>query len=123
MVFTDTGKDLVTLGLGSNLGLFIQYMGIGSGSGTVVATQSTLLNERDRNLITGSPDFSTQRKVTFQADFSPTEISGTILTEFGLTNTASGTGFTGSMWQIERFGSIVFDGTNELQVVTTLQVI
>ena len=119
MVFTNTGKELVALGLGSNLNLFIAYIGIGSGSGTVSATQSTLLSERDRNAITGSPNFATAQKVTFQADFGPTEISGTNLTEFGLANTSS----AGSMWQIERFGSIVFDGTNELQIVSTLHVL
>jgi len=123
MVFTNTGKELVTLGLGSDVGLYIAYMGIGSGSGTVVATQSTLLANTDRNALTGSPNFATSQKVTFQADFNSVELSGTTLTEFGLSETASGTGFPGSMWQIERFGSLVFDGTNELQVVSTLHVI
>ena len=122
-MFTNTGKEIVTLGLGSNLGLFIAHIGIGSGSGTVQATQSTLLAERDRNTLTGSPNFSTAQKVIFQADFNTVEMSGTHLTEFGLTNIASGTGFSGSMWQIERFGSLVFDGTNEREIVSTLHVI
>jgi len=121
MVFTDIGKEFAALRLGSDVG-FIAYIGIGSGSGTVQATQSTLLNERDRNALTGSPNFTTAQKVTFQADFNTVEMSGTHLTEFGLSETGSQTGFPGSMWQIERFGSIVFDGTNELQVVSSLHV-
>lgn len=123
MVFTNSGKELVTFGLGSNVGLYIAAMGIGSGSGTLVATESTLLANRERNVFTGSPNFDTAQKVTFQADFNTIEMSGTTLTEFGLSETGSQTGFPGSMWQIERFGSKVFDGTNELQVVTTLHVI
>ncbi len=123
MVFTDAGRKLVTLGIGSNVGLFIAAMGIGSGSGTVSVAQSELLAPRDKNIFTGSPNFTTTQKVTFQADFNSVEISGTTLTEFGLSETGSQTGFPGSMWQIERFGSLVFDGTNELQVVTTLHVL
>lgn len=124
MVFTDAGKALVTFGLGSDVNLFIAALGIGSGSGTVVATQSTLIAPRDRNTFTGSPNFDTAQKVTFQTDFNSVEMSGTTLTEFGLSETTgSSTAFPGSMWQIERFGSIVFDGTNELQVLSTLNVI
>ena len=122
MVFTNPGKEMVTLGLGSNVGLFIAAMGIGSGSGTVLPTESTLIANRDRNIFTGSPNFDIAQKVTFQADFNAVEMSGTFLTEFGLSETGSQTGFPGSMWQIERFNAIEFDGTNELQVVTTLNV-
>lgn len=122
MVFTDAGKSLVALNLGSSTGLFIQYVGIGSGSGTALATQSTLLNEVNRTQITGSPDFTTTQKATFQADFNSIQMSGITLTEFGLSHIASGTNFPGSMWQRESFGSIVFDGTNELQISTTLEV-
>jgi len=122
-MITNTAKEMVALGMGSNLGLFIAYAGIGSGSGTIVPTQSTLLANRDRNLITSSPDFTTAQKVTFQADFNSVEMSGTTLTELGLSETGSATGFPGSMWQIERFGSIIFDGSNELQFVSTIHVI
>ena len=123
MVFTNTGRNMTALGLGSNVGLFVAYMGIGSGSGTALVTNTTLLHERERNAFTGSPDFSTAQKVTFQADFNTVQMSGTDLTEFGLTETASGTNFPGSFWQRESFGSVVFDGTNELQIVTTLHVL
>lgn len=122
MVFTNFGKQAATWAIGSNLtNNFIQYVTIGSGSGTVVATDVTLVAETDRNPITGSPDFDTTRKVQFQGDFNSVEMSGTTLTEFGLI--ASGPSLVGSIWQREGFGSIVFDGTNELQILTTIEVI
>ena len=123
MVFTNTGREMMALSLGSDVRLYIAYMGIGSGSGTASTGDSTLLHERDRNVMTGSPNFTTAQKVTFQADFNSAQMSGIHLTEFGLTETASGTGGSGSFWQREAFGSIVFDGTNELQIVSTLQIL
>ena len=121
MVFTNPGKEMVALGLGSDVGLYIQALAIGSGSGTVAATQSTLLAPRDRNTFTGSPNFDTAQKVTFQADFNSVEMSGTTLFEFGFLG--SYPALVGSVWQREGFGSIVFDGTNELQIVSVLEVL
>lgn len=122
MPITNWGAQAITYNIGSNLdNNYIQYCAIGSGSGTFAATQTTLLNERDRNPITGSPDFTTTRKVAFQFDFNSVEMSGTRLFEFGFLG--SHTGSTGSMWHIERIGSIIFDGTNELQVLNTIEVI
>lgn len=83
----------------------------------------TLEDESNRTPITGSPDFTEDRKVTFQGDFSSVQMSGITLTEFGLFDQASGTGFPGSVWQREGFGSVAFDGTNELQIISTLQVL
>lgn len=50
-------------------------------------------------------------------------MSGISLTEFGLFDQASGTGFPGSLWQREGFGAITFDGTNELQILTSIEVL
>ena len=108
--------------LGSNLSNnFVQYFNIGSGSGTFVNTQVTLLNETDRNPITGSPDFTSARKVSFQGDFNSVELSGTVLFEWGLIG--SHPSLQGSIWQRETFGSIVYDGTGELQLVSTIEII
>jgi len=123
MVFTNAGKQFVAWGLGSNVGLYMGHIGIGSGSGTASGSDVTLLNEINRTSITGSPDFTTTRKATFQADYNSVQMSGIHLTEFGLFNVVSGTGFTGSTWQRESFGSIVFDGTNELQILSTMEVL
>ncbi len=103
--------------------LYIQHVGIGTGSGAVLVSDTTLVTEVNRTPITGSPNFSEVRKVGFQADFNSVQMSGINLTEFGLFDVSSGTGFAGSAWQREGFGSIVFNGTNELQVLTTVQIL
>src|SRR3990167_8822468 len=122
-MMTNYSAQALTWALGSNLpNNYIQYFAVGSGSGTAVVTNTTLAGETgSRVLITGSPDFTTSRKVTFQGDFNTIQMSGIQLTEFGLF--ASGASQTGSVWQREAFSSITFDGTNELQVITTLEVI
>ena len=123
MAITNYGVQAITWCIGSNISNnYIQYCSIGSGSGTFVATQTTLLNETDRNPITGSPDFTTSKKVSFQFDFNSVELSGLHFTEFGFLG-SYGPGSPGSMWQIERLGSILFDGTNELQIISTIEVI
>ena len=70
-------------------------------------------------VIEGHNAVATVRKVTFQADFNSVEMSGTHLTEFGLFTTGTAA-LVGSSWLRESFGSIVFDGTNELQVLSTI---
>ena len=123
MVFTDFGRQSVAFSLGSDVSLFIAHVGIGDGSGGVLVTDTTLVNEVNRVGITGSPDFSENFKVQFQADFNSVQMSGIELQEFGLHHTGSATNFTGSIWSREGFGSITFDGTNELQILSTLQVL
>lgn len=122
MVFTNVGKEFVALAIGSDItDNHIQSCAIGSGSGTAVAADVILLHEVSRNVITGSPDFSTVRKVEFQADFNAVIMSGIHLTEFGFL--PSGADLIGSTWQRESFGSIVFDGTQELQIISALEVL
>ena len=122
MAITNWGAQAITFNIGSQLtNNYIQYCALGSGSGTFAATQTTLFNERDRNIQTGSPNFATARKVGFQFDFNSVDMSGIRLFEFGFLGSA--TGSTGSIWQIERIGSIVFDGTSELQITNTIEVL
>ena len=122
MAFTAAGAEFIALRMGSNLpGLFVQSIAIGSGSGTAATTDQILLAERVRSLITGAPDFSTSQKVEFQGDFNTVEMSGTIFTEFGLFATSGLS--TGSLWQRESVADIEFDGTNELQITSAIQVI
>ena len=122
MPFTDTGRNLLAFRFGSGLNsLYPQYLGIGSGSGTASVSDTTLLSEVNRVSFTTSPTFTTAKKVGFQADLNSFQMSGIHLTEFGLTHIGSNTGLTGSYWQREGFGSIVFDGTNELQITTEIE--
>jgi len=122
MVFTSAGAEFVALRLGSSLpDRYITSIGIGSGSGTASITDLTLIAETDRAVITGSPNFTELRKAQFQGDFNTTQMSGTFLREFGAF-TESGAS-TGSTWQRESIPALEFDGTNELQILTAIEVI
>lgn len=119
--FTQFGAQSAIFRIGSPLNnLWIHQVGIGSGSGTASISNVVLLSEVDRNTITGTPDFAAARKVGFQGDFNSVEMSGIHLTEFGLFTTGLAAN-TGSIWFRESFGSIIFDGTNELQTLVTLE--
>lgn len=124
MTFTTFGRERIAIGLGSNLSTnFISYYGVGSGSGTELVSNVTLVNEFSRFLITGSPDYTQSRKVIFTGDLNSISASGLILKEFGLF--MSGPALTGSTWMrntINNGGSVVFDGTLEAQFQTTIEI-
>ena len=123
MPFTNAGAQQIAWALGSNLSNnYIQYFAVGIGSATAGVGNVTMVTETGaRSVLTGSPNFATARKVGFQFDFNSVEMSGIRLFEFGFLGSA--TGSTGSIWQIERIGSIVFDGTSELQITNTIEVL
>ena len=124
MAFTEYGRQSVAYLLGSSLpSLHIQYVGIGTGSATSAVTDIALTNEVLREGITGSPNFSENYKSKFQGDYSSTQLSGLSITEFGLFDTGSVTGYTGSTWQREVFSEIEFDGSNELQILSSIEVV
>jgi len=95
------------------------YFMIGSGSGTAAATQTALLGAFDRQEVTAT-NGSTLYKVKWTGDWNSVELSGTILREFGVTE--SGIGTTGSMWSRTALPGVTFDGTNELRVEETWEV-
>lgn len=117
MVFTTVGVSGVAWLLGG-YGSQPTHVGIGSGSGAVSINNTGLVAHTDRNAITGSADISVLRTTGFTADFNSVEMSGTNLREFGLFNLSSG----GTLWQREGFAAVNFDGTNELQIIITLEV-
>lgn len=123
MVFTNAGAQQVAWRLGSNLpGMFIGRVAIGDGIPNASVLDSELDSETLRVDITGTPDFSEARKVTFQADFNSVQMSGLQLNEFGL----FGSGLpanVGSIWLREQIPPVDFDGTNELQLTTSLEVL
>lgn len=91
------------------------YIAIGTGSSTVVSGNTTLLAESDRNLI-DTGDLSTAEEVTYIANFSTVELSGTIMKEYGTFTTGS------AMLNREVLaGSLVFDGEQELQIQQTFK--
>ena len=121
MPFTDYGAQRAIFRIGSPIVDFIESIEVGYGSGTALVTNVELVNGSVRVIQTGSPNFSTARKVTFQGDFSSSSLSGLQLTEFGLFT--SGALDIGSTWAREAFSQVTFDGTNELQVVYTVEAI
>jgi len=123
MTFTTYGRKRIALLLGSSLPTeYIQYFGVGAGSGTEDVSNVTLIDEKIRFGITGSPNFTEDRKVTFTGDLNSVQASGLDLREFGLFN-VSGTGFIGSTWSREQLTSnIECDGTIELRFESSIEV-
>lgn len=122
MVFSNFGRERIAISLGSPVtNNFISYFAVGSGSGAELTSNTQLVNEFARFPITGSPDFTESRKVTFIGDLNSIVASGLVLTEIGLLT--SGAAFTGSTWSRETLlGSFVFDGTVEGQFTSTVEV-
>lgn len=114
MVITDIGL-IQTAGYMAGTLQRPTHIAIGTGSATVTSGATALTTETERNTI--SEYSAIGDAVTYIADWSAAEISGTSLTEFGLFNSASGA----SMYQKEVIGSIIFDGARELQIQITNQ--
>jgi hypothetical protein len=113
MVILNWAKKQVGLFIAGSQLEYPQFFMIGSGSGTTLTTQTSLINPTDRQAVTSS-NGSTAYKVKWTGDWSSVEISGLNLREFGMC--LSGTGTTGSMWSRTGLPTIVFDGTNELRI-------
>ena len=96
------------------------YYMIGSGSGTVSATQTELIAPWDRQAVTAT-NSSTSYKVKWTGDWDSVTMSGNQLREWGMT--ISGTDTTGSMWSRTSLNdAITFDGTTELRIEETWEV-
>ena len=119
MVATDDGKQELALLLGGSRTERPTYCAIGSGSGAVLASDSSLVAEFDRNVFT-STDCTVAKHVTYITDFDSVSMSGNGLLEFGISS--SGTTMNGTLWNREGFAEIEFDGTNELQVQVDFEI-
>ncbi|MHA1868741.1 MAG: hypothetical protein ACTSXD_11915 [Candidatus Heimdallarchaeaceae archaeon] len=119
MVFTNIGKSGVAICVGSYASNRPQYLAIGSGSGAVAVTNVTLVAESGTRKAPTSVDLSTPKEITYTVDYNSLEMSGTVLTEFGMFTESAAN--TGSCWNREGFPAVTFDGTNELQVQLTYQ--
>jgi len=115
MSLVDDGIESIAAVMGGS-GAIPTHIAIGTGSSTVVAGDTALTTETDRNAIT-SIDLTVAKDVTYIADYSATELSGTTLTEFGLFNAAT----AGSMYMREVIGSVAFAGDLELQIQLSLR--
>lgn len=119
MVVLNYAKNEVGLILGGSASIVPTYFLIGSGSGTVTASQTELIAPTDRQLNT-QVTFPATQKITWQGDWNSVEMSGTNLREFGVI--PSGAALTGSIWSRIGFNAITFDGTNELRIEETWEV-
>ena len=93
------------------------YAALGSGSGTMAFTNTTLFAESGtRRALTGSPDTSAYWEVNYVYNYNATLMSGLVLREFGTFTAAT----AGSMWTAENFIGITFTGRNELEIQNTI---
>lgn len=121
------GKTRTALFLGGSHTTFPTYAMIGSGSGTIFATQTELIIPVDRNTLT-TIDNETTFKIKYTGDWNSVRISGLginpnpfALREWGLCINKPGT--TGSMWSRTAMPTaITFDGTTELRIDETWEV-
>lgn len=123
MVVLNSGKNQVALLIGgsannTNAAQYPTWFIIGSGSGTIANTDTTLFNPISRQLDTSVS--YTPQIVSWQGDWNSVQMSGISLAEFG--RVGSATGVTGSLFSKINFPAIVFDGTAELQIVENWQV-
>ena len=120
MGVTNFGQSGLALLLSGSLVDRPFYCSIGSGSGTVALTNGSMFAEFDRNEFT-TTDSATQKHVVYTTDFNSIALSGNKLTEFGIAS--SGKAPEGKLCDREQLiGSIVFDGTIELQVQINFEV-
>jgi len=113
MGITTTGMSIIAANLtGSALPT---HIAIGLGSTAYASGNTALVSESDRNQI-NIYDLSTAKQVTMISNWAPSEISGTILKEFGTMTTGS------AMLNREVLtGSMVFTGEQELQIQQTIK--
>lgn len=91
------------------------HIAVGTGSSTFQSGNTTLLDEFDRNFI-DTYNLDSPEQVTYTANWSPTDISGAVLTEFGA--------FTSGNSMINReviADALTFDGESELQIQETIK--
>ncbi len=118
MVVTNYAKNKLTLFLGGSETAYPTNFIIGDGSGVSLATDTTLVNAVDTQIMTDTT-FPTKQKVKYLGDWNSSEMSGTQLRQFGVLN---GTAITGSIWSTTSLPALTFDGTNELRIEETWEV-
>ena len=109
MGVTETGRSGNALLLGPS-GTIPGYMLLGSGSGAFNVNRTGLIAETNRKAFDNT-DIATAKQIGWEAAFSSVTMSGTFLREIGVSSEASG----GTVWDVEAFPAIEFDGTIELE--------
>ena len=118
----DYTKNRAALWLSGSNATIPAFLSIGSGSGTALATQTELLHITDTQAQTSVTNPTTS-KVKWIGDWNSVELSGTALgfftlREFGVSLS------NGSVWsRIGMPSALNFDGTSELRIEETWEII
>lgn len=110
---TTAGLSICAAALGGSY-IGNHYTAVGTDDTAFTSGDTALGVEFDRNQI-NTNDFSVGEQVTMIADWSPPDISGCVMKEFGT--------FTAGSAMLNRevlIGSLVFTGEQELQVQSTI---
>ncbi len=118
-MFTNYGREQMTLVMGGSITDIPEATLIGTGSGVEVVTQSGLITPVDRQSFTDTT-YPSAQSVRKQTDWNSVEMSGIQLQEFGMTG--SGSGAQGLVWDRNALPALTFNGTNELRVESTTEV-
>lgn len=119
MAITDIAKTYTAAIIGGSSVTLPTYFIIGTGSAAFSGNQTALVTAADRQAVT-STDATVNKKVTWIGDWNSVEMSGLLLTEFGMIGSAAA--LTGSIWSRTSLPAITFDGTNELRIQETWEV-
>ncbi len=114
MGITTIGLSVCAAALAGSYGTNF-YVGIGQSGLAYVSGNTVLGSEFDRNQV-DTFDLGTAEEITLYANWSPNDISGCIMREFGT--------FTLGSAMLNRevlTGSLVFDGEQELQIQQTIK--
>lgn len=114
MGITTHGLSVLAAALAGSYGRNL-YIGVGSTATAFASGNTSLVNEFERNQV-DTYDLSTPEQVTLFANWSPYDISGGIVREFGT--------FTPGSAMLNRealTGSYVFTGEEELQIQMTVK--
>ena len=118
MVITNHARNKTILLIGGSETNHPAYFVIGSGSGTALAADTSLVYPVDGQAFTETT-YPTLQKITQQGDWNSVEMSGIQLRQFGIKIEA---GTTGSLWSKASLPALTFDGTNELRIEETWEV-
>lgn len=120
MTWTEVGKSGTMLLFGPSGGQYPNYMELDLGSQSVTAQTSGVSSAAFSRAI-DTYDQSIVKEITDTANWNSVELSGTTVYGFGL---KAGSVTSGADWVVVNFaqtGSIVFDGTKELQIQVKLR--
>lgn len=114
MGITTVGLSVCSAALAGSYGGDL-YIAVGAGSTAFVSGNTALVSEVERNQV-DTFDLTSAEEITMIANWSPSDISGAIVKEYGT--------FTLGSAMLHRqvpTGSLVFDGEQELQVQSTIK--